>query len=107
MKMGCSGVVVILLGVFYFWFFYLSNVKENGLINEGNTVVKKLEAFRLIHHKLPDSLAEVGVLENEQTELYLGYTRKDSNYYVVWIGISSEESKFYYSDTKKWEDYLR
>ncbi len=100
-------VALLIIGLFCFWFFYLRHADRNRLMKVGYEVVEKVEKYKEVNHKLPDSLAQVGVKEDEETETYLNYQKQDSLRYFVWIGISSEESKFYYSDTKKWEDYFR
>lgn len=76
-------------------------------MKQGYTVVEKVETFRKQYGRLPDSLAQVGIKEDEETETYLSYSKQDHKYYSVWIGISFEESRFYYSDTRSWEHYFR
>jgi hypothetical protein len=107
MKSGCGIVILLLSGLFCCWFFYLRTKKENRLMKQGYAVVEKVEAFRKQYGRLPDSLAQVDIKEDEQTETHLSYTKQDCKYYSIWIGISFEESRFYYSDTGCWEHYFR
>lgn len=76
-------------------------------MNKGELIVKKIYEFNYINKKLPQSLIEIGIDEDEKTEQYLAYKKVDSINFTVWIGIDSEKSKFYYSDSKKWEDSFR
>lgn len=96
--------VLLLIG---FWYLYLRNANENRLMREGKEVVKKIEYYRTEKKKLPASLSEIGFIEDDRTDLYLQYTKVDSIRYYIWLGMSLEESKFYYSDSKRWENSLR
>jgi len=49
----------------------------------------------------------LGIQENEKTDHFLEYKKIDSTTFSVWLGIDSENSKYFYSDTKKWEDTFR
>lgn len=65
-----------------------------------------LEQFRAEHKRLPNSLKEIGVEEQEGKDA-LYYDKKDSSRYIIWFGVSLGESKTYYSDNKQWEDFDR
>ena len=97
------GVLLILFSV---WFFYLRTAREERLIKRGDALVKKIEVFRSDHNKLPNSLEEIEIEELDGRDV-LYYDKRDSLYYTVSFGTSLGESKFYYSDTKKWEDKYR
>lgn len=66
----------------------------------------KIEKYNSINHRLPKQLSEIGMHENDETDNYLNYKVVDS-LYSIWIGLDSERSKYYYSDSKKWEDTYR
>lgn len=100
-------IIIILLSLISFWYYYLRNAREIRLLNEGKEVVKKIEVYKEKYHKLPDSLETIGIHEDENTALYLNYNKYDSVNYSVWIGLSSEESRFYYSDSQRWEKAFR
>lgn len=72
-------------------------------MTEGNKLVDKIESYRVLNHKLPNSLADIGIKETEDGPLY--YEKKDSINYIVWFGTELGESKTYYSSTKRWEDH--
>jgi hypothetical protein len=72
------------------------------LINKGNAIVEQIEGFKQVNGRLPNSLSELGIQQND-----LFYSKWDSVNYMVWFGSDLGESKTYYSDTKKWEDIQR
>ena len=93
--------------LFGFWFFYLKDKRKQELMTKGDELIEKVEKYKTVNHKLPNSLLDLGIKEDEITESQFSYEKKDSTHYLIWLGISSEESKFYYSDTKKWENIYR
>jgi hypothetical protein len=100
-------VLTILIGLFSFWFFYLRTAEENRLTKEGELMVEKIENFRSVHHRLPNSLTEIGIVVIDESNPPLYFDKRDSVNYTVSFGISMDESRIYYSDTKKWEDSYR
>lgn len=95
--------ILLLFGV---WFFFLRNDRENRLMRDGNVIVKKIETFKAENERLPNSLEEIGIkIQDGKDALY--YDKKDSTLYIIWFGMSLGESKTYYSDSKKWEDFDR
>ncbi|HFG0566524.1 hypothetical protein [Flavobacterium psychrophilum] len=93
--------------LFFFWFFYLRNEKENRLTNQGNEIIAKIEKYKEVNQKLPNSLIDIGIPIIDENNPPLYYEKKDSVNYIVWFAKSGEDVKTYYSDTKKWEDYQR
>jgi hypothetical protein len=69
--------------------------------DSGNTVVSKVEEYRRAKGRLPNSLSEVGIEEDEGCPCYCK-TGDDS--YIVWYGTSLGESDTYSSETKKWSE---
>jgi len=100
-------VLIIVIGLFCFWFFWLRNAKENRLMKEGGAIVKKIEHYQYVNHRLPNTLTDIGITEKDESNPPLYYEKRDSIHYTVSFGISLDESKIYYSDTKKWEDSYR
>ncbi len=95
-------VVVLLTGLLIASFFLYRNYKDNDLISRGNLVIQNIEDFRQKKGRLPNSLDELGIHDDE-----LFYNKWDSVNYMVWYGTSLGESVTYYSDTKKWEERAR
>jgi len=108
MKKSKYLILIIGLLVLFFsvWFFCLKDDRENRLINEGNALVEKIETFRVKHNRLPNSLEEIGLEERDGIDV-IYYDKRDGLNYTISFGTSLGESKFYYSDNKKWEDSYR
>jgi hypothetical protein len=62
-----------------------------------------IEAFRKANGRLPNSLAEMGIYEDESGPVY--YRKQDDQNYIVYFGLSLGESETYDSRTRKWSDY--
>ena len=69
----------------------------------GQQVVDRIEKFRATHHRLPSSLADIGMKDSEEGPIY--YKKQSETHYIVWYGMSFTvgESVTYDSETKKWE----
>lgn len=99
-------ILLCFLILLFTWFFYLRNAREERLMKRGDALLKKIEDYKVEHKRLPNSLEEIGMEERDGVdELY--YTKRDSLHYNVSFGTSLGESKFYYSDSKRWEDRYR
>lgn len=72
------------------------------MIKQGEEIIQKVEDYKLLHKKLPNSLSDIGLKELDGMDV-LYYYKRDSVNYTVSFPISAEEHKFYYSDSKKWE----
>lgn len=75
-------------------------------MKEGKELVEKIEAFKAKYSRLPNSLEEIGLEESDGADV-LYYSKRDSLHYTVSFGTALGESKFYYSDSEKWEDRYR
>ena len=64
-----------------------------------NNAISKIEAFRKLTGRLPDSLSEAGAQDDESCPCYCK-TGDDS--YLVWYGTTLGESDTYDSETRKW-----
>jgi hypothetical protein len=84
---------------------HISN-REVRLMNEGKEIIKKIEDYKKKHNKLPGSLSDMGIEEQDGMDV-LYYYKRDSINYTVSFPISAEKHKFYYSDSKKWEEGYR
>ena|ERR1700748_2161205 len=107
MKKILAWVFIILISLFCFWFFYLKDARENKLKKEGNELVQRIENFRTKNKRLPNSLQELGSKEEESGADAIFYDKRDSSNYTVSFAMSIDYNKFYYSDTKRWEDGYR
>ena len=94
-----------ILFIFFILLFVSCNyVKKN--IDVGNTIVKKIEEYKIENDTLPISLVEIGQDEMNDGVLFC-YEKIDSINYIVWFGTALGEGMYYFSDTRKWEDQLR
>lgn len=75
-------------------------------MEQGIILVRRIEVFKAENKRLPDSLEEINIAERDGFDV-LYYYKRDSLHYTVSFPISAEEHKFYYSDTKKWEEGFR
>lgn len=76
-------------------------------MREGNVIIKKIELYKQQNRQLPNSLSDLGISEKDESDPPLYYERRDSTHYTLSFNISMDDSKFYYSDSKKWEDNYR
>jgi len=63
-------------------------------------LILKIEEFILLHHRLPDNLAEINLTETESDKAF--YKKTDNGCYIVWYGLAVGQSMIYSSETKKW-----
>mgnify|MGYP000951228433 CR=1 FL=1 len=101
------GVFILILVLFCLWYFYLRLARENRLIEDGNIIINKIEFYRTTYNKLPESLTDIGINVIDESDPPYFYQIQDSIYYSLSFGISFDETKTYYSDTKTWEDLYR
>ena len=69
-------------------------------LERGNEIAARIEGFRNEKRRLPDSLDEVGIVENESGPIY--YRKENESKYILWFGNELGESVIYDSDTKQW-----
>ena len=99
-------VVVIFLVVLAIGFLLFKEGRESRLMKKGDALVNSIELFKSKYKRLPNNIKELGLNEKDGIdEVY--YTKRDSVNYTVSFGTSLGESKFYYSDSKQWEDFYR
>ena len=89
---------IVIILIFTLLFFRKS--EEKSLIDKGNEVIVKVDSFRNVNKRLPNSLSELGILEKEEGPIY--YEKKDSLRYIIWFGTTFGESEIYDSEKKKW-----
>lgn len=91
--------------IFFLINIYSCRCRDAELMKKGNNLIIQIDDYKKRTDSLPISLKDLGMKETEKGPLY--YRRKDSSTYLIWFGTSLGESKTYYSDKKKWEDYQR
>ncbi len=100
-------ILIVLFIVSIITYLLWKNERENRLISEGNEIIAKIESYKYKNNKLPSSLADIGIIVKDDSSLKYYYEQRDINNYTLSFGMELGESKLYYSDTKKWEDFYR
>lgn len=106
MRKNAIIVIIVLISITLFCFFLLRDTREERLIKEGNAIIEKIEYYQQAHTRIPNSLEEIGIKEEDGWDV-LYYDKRDSFHYTISFPISAEQHKFYYSDSKKWENGYR
>jgi len=65
----------------------------------SNIAISKIDEFRKVKGRLPDSLSEAGVQDDESCPCYC---KTGDHSYLVWYGTTLGESDTYDSETRKW-----
>ena len=101
-------ISIIILGLLVlFYMLYPSNHRDGKLMGEGNSIVKKIEDYRKINNSLPVSLTDIGIKVKDEANPPIYYEKRDNSHFTVSFGTSLGESKIYYSDSKRWENFYR
>lgn len=97
-------ISVILIACGYI--IYVNKHRDYRLMRYGDAIVIKVDKYKYINGRLPNSLREIGVIEKDGADA-IYYLKQDSVNYMLWYGVSLGESMTYYSDSKKWENSYR
>ena len=66
---------------------------------KGKAIATRIEAYRSAHGRLPDTLGEPGMNDDDR----IFYRKEENNDYVIWFGTTLGESETYDSRTKEWQ----
>lgn len=77
------------------------------MIDNGNAIVKQIESYKDSVGIVPMSLLDIGITIIDESIPPYYYQRIDSSHYTLSFSNGVGESKIYYSDSKKWEDFPR
>jgi len=92
------GILAVVLFVFA-----MTRWEDYKLKKKGNEIVKTVEHFKAEHGRLPESLAEMGLVDDMVTQPF--YTKRSDTTYDLYYGFGFDEGLMYSSDTKKWGNY--
>jgi hypothetical protein len=67
----------------------------------SNRIVARVEQFKNSTGRLPETLSEIGLKENESCPCYC---KTSNDRYMVWYGTTLGESDTYDSRTKQWSE---
>ncbi len=99
-KIILAVATVLVLGASMF--FYFRHAENKKYEKQGLELVSKIEEYRQHNNRLPDNFSELGLIEPMGEGPY--YEKKDSLNYIVFFNIGFDNTKTYYSQTKKWKD---
>ena len=74
---------------------------SDSLKSQGDDLAVRLDEHLRNTGELPESLKELGIVENEPGPIY--YQKESKNRYILWYGLSLGESKVCNSETKQWK----
>ena len=89
--------IIVLIIVMGFW------GCRDSRMDEAVRVVNMVEGYQRTHSRLPDSLGDIGLKEDESGPIY--YQKNDDRSYTVWYGLSLGESEVYDSRTRTWSHH--
>ena len=91
-------ITAVSIGLVLLWIFW-----PDPRISEAKRDIVKIEAYRKVHGRLPETLSEIGVQEDDSGRVY--YQQKDEKNYILWYGLSLGESEVYDSRTGGWSEH--
>ena len=80
---------------------------ESQMIDGGNAVIERLDSYKDSIGTIPSSLSDIGIAIVDESNPPYYYQRIDSLHYTLSFSNGVGESKIYYSDSRKWEDFPR
>ena len=80
---------------------------ESQMIDSGNAIVKQIDSYIDSVGTVPMSLTDIGITIIDEGNPPFYYQRIDSVHYTLSFSNGVGESKIYYSDSQKWEDFPR
>ncbi len=80
---------------------------ESKMIDSGNAIVEQIDSYRDSVGTVPMSLTDIGITIIDESNPPYYYQRIDSVHYTLSFSNGVGESKIYYSDSQKWEDFPR
>ena len=99
-------IIFIILSIVVFAFiivmYGLHKKAEHDYQEKGTQLIAKIENFKQLEKRLPNTIEELGIEEPMNEGPY--YEKKDSVKYVVFFNIGFDNTLIYYSDKKEWKD---
>ena len=97
----------ITLVMFSVLFLLCSCRYESQMIDSGNAIVKQIDSYIDSVGTVPMSLTDIGITIIDEGNPPFYYQQIDSVHYTLSFSNGVGESKIYYSDSQKWEDFPR
>ncbi|MBP3357254.1 MAG: hypothetical protein J6K95_08870 [Rikenellaceae bacterium] len=80
---------------------------ESRMTDGGDIVIERIESYKDSVGTAPASLSDIGIAVVDEGNPPYYYQRIDSVHYTLSFSNGVGESKTYYSDSRKWEDFPR
>jgi preprotein translocase subunit SecF len=105
-KIFTIGVILI---IFILTFIFLMPKWENyRMEKKGNKIVATIEKFKAEHGRLPESLGEMGLVDDMHTQPFYSkpseHSKPSENDYWLCYSWDFDRGYCYFSDTGKWRD---
>ncbi|MDR0971918.1 MAG: hypothetical protein LBM25_06010 [Bacteroidales bacterium] len=105
-KFKIALILISILLLCLFFSYWLINGREYRLTYKSNNIIKQIEQFKNDNNRLPYSLDEIEIKNNEGADEIYYDIRPDSSYMISFM-MSIDQNKFYYSDIGQWENSYR
>ena len=94
---------VIVLAVAIVFVLVMQKLEVYKMEKEGNSIIIKVEEFKRIYGRLPNSRSDMGLPDSESIKPQ--YIKQNDTDYEIFYPIGFDDGYVYYSKTKKWGDY--
>lgn len=74
---------------------------KDQMIEQGDKLVSKIEAYQRTNNHLPNSLSDIGITEKLEGPFF--YDRKTNDQFQLWFGVELGESCIYDSSRRTWK----
>ncbi len=95
-------ISAIIAAIIIAFIFLMPKWENYRMEKKGNKIIAIMEKFKTDHGRLPDSLAEMGLVDDMHTQPF--YTKINENEYRLNYSWDFDRGYGYFSDTGKWRD---
>ena len=92
--------IITIFFILFITYCYFVNKEKNELIKGASILIQKVDSYKLLKKRLPESVTELGI--EEQMDIGTYYQKLDSNRYIIYYNIGFDDSFVYYSNLKEW-----
>lgn len=104
-------ILLCLFIITFVLFLFMKNInrRDEVLMQKGEEIIIKIEEYKRKNGHLPKTLKEIGFeqYEAEENANSFYYNIVSDSVYTISFMMSIDYNKFYYSDTKQWENGYR
>jgi hypothetical protein len=99
-KLARTAVFPLLVSIAALWMASSDWRREQGLMQTARPIQAELEMYRQRYQQYPNSLVQIGVVEQEEGPIH--YQRQSEDRYILWFGSHLGESKTFHSGAGDW-----